>query len=335
MKARSGKYVSGFKEEKVAQVSLTDVTFKQYFPQLASTPSAPFYFQSVKDRPSDAEITADGKTEVRLVNTDNVVGPYNVLGMWNNSPYCYYFNNYLDGPHSDQETWILEKRGEVGVAERDKLKLRFGDRVTITNKNEQSGVIKLSRLIESYSNPNPDYLTMQNMPGEGVDYWTIEPYEEPERHGFLAGLGTVKKFQAVGEKSEGAPQTTLTIPEGYKILGGGARVNWSEPGNLLTASYPLNERTWIAASKAHGTKSDAYIDVWAIAIYDPNNQLDVKIFPEDSATSHWPSATATVGKGYVLTGGGAQAKWKVQGSLLTASYPIPLLRDQMSTQWVA
>jgi hypothetical protein len=75
--------------------------------------------------------------------------------------------------------------------------------------------------------------------------------------------------------------------------------------------------------------SPADIDVWAIAIHDPKNECEVKIFPKESAKAQHPSATATVPQGYVLTGGGAQANWNSKGSLLTASYPND------STGWVA
>ncbi len=170
--AKSGKYVSGFTPAPpglaLFSALSTDPTFIEYFPRLASTPSAAFYFQYVYYRPWDVEIDADGKTEVRLVSTDDGLGAYNVLGKWKDSDYCYYFNDYLEGPLSDQESWILEKS--------DKSKLRFGDRVGITNKAREVGPFPLSRLIESSSGgPYPDYLTMQNWPGEGVEYWTIEP----------------------------------------------------------------------------------------------------------------------------------------------------------------
>jgi hypothetical protein len=174
---------------------------------------------------------------------------------------------------------------------------------------------------------------MQNWPGEGVEYWTIEPCEDLERN--LTGLGSVKIFHAKGELAPHYPETTLTVPPGYKILGGGARVNWSEEGregregNLLTASFPKDARTWFAKSKDQGKDSEADIDVWAIAIHDPKNECEVKMFPRQSDPRQWPAVTATLPEGYVLAGGGAQANWKGAGSLLTASYP------DGSTGWVA
>jgi len=142
-------------------------------------------------------------------------------------------------------------------------------------------------------------------------------------------LGSVRIFHAIGDKRVPKPETILTVPDGYKILGGGARVNWSEPGNLLTASFPGDARTWIARSKEHVTSSPANVEVWAIAIYDPQNDYQVDIFQEESAKTNHPSASAGIPQGYVMTGGGARANWNLEGSLLTASYP------DGSTRWVA
>jgi phospholipase C len=155
----SGKYVSGFEEKEMnplIELASTDPTFIEYFPRLASTRSAPFYFQLVKDRPSAAEITADGKTEVRLITTDDGVGAYNVLGKWKDSDYCYYFNDYLEGEHSDQETWILKKD--------DESKLKFGDQVTITNKAKNSQLIQSADKL-TCSNQTPQYWIIEPLPG--------------------------------------------------------------------------------------------------------------------------------------------------------------------------
>jgi hypothetical protein len=139
---------------------------------------------------------------------------------------------------------------------------------------------------------------------------------------------TLKLFAASDSKADIA-QTTLTVPPEYKILGGGARVNWSGSGNLLTASFPKDEQTWVAKSKAHEYSDPSNIDVWVIALHDPSNEWEVDISSATSAPSPIPSSTATVGNGFVLTGGGAEAHWSTQGSLLTASCP------QGSTAWIA
>jgi hypothetical protein len=158
--------------------------------------------------------------------------------------------------------------------------------------------------------------------------------------------GSLRTFYAL---SPGAakPEGILTVPSEYKILGGGARVIWetgwiSPPaeGNFLTASFPQNAQTWVARAKYHETEpsfSLAYIDVWAIAIYDPDDEWEVRIFSETSSpAASWPNATAAVGEGYALTGGGAEAHYTGKGSLLTASYPsFTGNAYSVPTNWVA
>ena len=61
----------------------------------------------------------------------------------------------------------------------------------------------------------------------------------------------------------------------------GARVNWHGAGNLLTASFPsTSNNTWTAFGKDHGAgyRDPATITVYAIAIYDPDNIWEVKVF---------------------------------------------------------
>lgn len=58
----------------------------------------------------------------------------------------------------------------------------------------------------------------------------------------------LKVFSATGN-SASHPSTTLTVHPDFKILSGGARVNWNAPGNLLTACFPKDSQTWIAKAK--------------------------------------------------------------------------------------
>jgi hypothetical protein len=70
------------------------------------------------------------------------------------------------------------------------------------------------------------------------------------------------------------------------------------------------------------------MDVWTIGIYDPEDEWDVRIVNDTSTPSKRPSATAILGDGYVLTGGGAWVHWNGPGNVLTASYPE-------SKRWIA
>jgi hypothetical protein len=47
------------------------------------------------------------------------------------------------------------------------------------------------------------------------------------------------------------PGVRIEVPDGFRILGGGAKTNWEGAGNLLTASFPQDRHTWIAQGKDH------------------------------------------------------------------------------------
>jgi vibriolysin len=117
------------------------------------------------------------------------------------------------------------------------------------------------------------------------------------------------------------PSVQVTVPAGYKIIGGGAFDHWTGAGSLLTASCPLNVNTWYAAGKDHEVSAPATISAYAIALHDPNNVWDVTIKQETSSPAAHPQAVAVLPDGFVLTGGGAFVHWNGAGNLLTASFP--------------
>ena len=55
------------------------------------------------------------------------------------------------------------------------------------------------------------------------------------------------------------PWVQVTVPSGFKILGGGAVDHWEGVGSLLTASYPMSENIWYAAGKDHEQSDRASI----------------------------------------------------------------------------
>ncbi len=63
------------------------------------------------------------------------------------------------------------------------------------------------------------------------------------------------------------PEARITVPDGYKLVSGGARDNWNGEGNLLTASFPESDNTWIASGKDHKESSPASITAFAIALW--------------------------------------------------------------------
>jgi vibriolysin len=61
------------------------------------------------------------------------------------------------------------------------------------------------------------------------------------------------------------PSAMVAVAAGFMLVGGGARVNWTGAGNLLTASFPSGN-DWIASSKDHDISDPADISVFAIGI---------------------------------------------------------------------
>lgn len=130
----------------------------------------------------------------------------------------------------------------------------------------------------------------------------------------------VRQFSATGVTA-GHPAASVEVGPGYKIVGGGALVNWQGDGNLLTASYPESATRWTASAKDHSTSSPASITVWAIGLWDPDEQWDVRVTSATSATAGSPAGSVSIPPGYVLSGGGARINWSGAGNLLTASFP--------------
>jgi hypothetical protein len=122
--------------------------------------------------------------------------------------------------------------------------------------------------------------------------------------------------------SEGHPEARVMVPDGYKLLSGGAKVGSTEQGNLLTASFPEGNNTWRANSKDHVKSSHATLTVFAIAIDDPDDIWEVKVFQSHpSAAASQPHQEISVDSDYVMVGGGAQVNYSGDGNMLFASYP--------------
>jgi len=104
------------------------------------------------------------------------------------------------------------------------------------------------------------------------------------------------------------------------MTGGGAKVNWTSAGNLLTASYPIDQYSWEARNKDHMIVSPAAITVYAIGIRrrDGGTILESRIFKYSGPKAQHPSVS--VEPGFLLTGGGARVNWTGVGNILTSSY---------------
>lgn len=119
------------------------------------------------------------------------------------------------------------------------------------------------------------------------------------------------------------PTAVATLPFGYVLTGGGAFVNWSGAGNLLTASFPNGDMSWEARSKDHDISDPASITAYAIGLKHRTHKIKVVNTVQNATGDDAPHPTATVclGPGWALSGGGALDNWNGAGNLLSASYP--------------
>ncbi|MCX8489708.1 MAG: hypothetical protein ORN54_01425 [Cyclobacteriaceae bacterium] len=121
--------------------------------------------------------------------------------------------------------------------------------------------------------------------------------------------------------TQSAPSASVTIPTGYLLLGGGTKINWTAPGNLLVHSYPAGN-TWNSKGKDHLYSSPASITSYAIAIQDVNipgfGFLESAI---SSASQFSSSGTKTVGvtipSGWIVTCPGGRVSYGSWGRMLT------------------
>ncbi len=141
------------------------------------------------------------------------------------------------------------------------------------------------------------------------------PAEELKRH-----------LQIISRTSSRAahPSTFARLSSGYTLIGGGAKVNWSGAGNLLTQTYPLGN-TWRVKSKDHVIASPATITAYAIGIKNniPNfgsitasTTSKCKNFPAYKTGSVLDNSPRNTG--YGVTIGGAKITANGNGRLLTA-----------------
>lgn len=110
-------------------------------------------------------------------------------------------------------------------------------------------------------------------------------------------------------------EATLELPPGYKILGGGAAADVKqEPGNFLVASHPSVVGTgkaqrwgWHALIKHIGQISKVQHVIRVVALYDPADEWDVRIFNQSSAKLESNQGIKLApNDGYLFTGGGGK-----------------------------
>ena len=119
------------------------------------------------------------------------------------------------------------------------------------------------------------------------------------------------------------PQAVAILPPGFMLTGGGAFVDYTGSGNLLTASFPNSSSSWEARSKDHDIADPARITAYAIGLRSRTGvALQGIVQSATGAVAQHPMTQVALAPGWTLSGGGAIDNWSGNGNLLTASYPL-------------
>jgi hypothetical protein len=121
------------------------------------------------------------------------------------------------------------------------------------------------------------------------------------------------------------PNTSVSVPSNYLLIGGGAEVKYSGTGNLLVHSYPKGN-TWHVKSKDHQVADRATIKAYAIGIENisfPNvGHIETFCFTDDKYTSGgFISDRVFLERGWALTCPGAKTDFYGEGRMITGIYP--------------
>jgi hypothetical protein len=125
-----------------------------------------------------------------------------------------------------------------------------------------------------------------------------------------------------------SPSIYVQVPDGYTMVGGGGEARTAGPGQLLTATYPRDSRTWEVASRDHTNISPGTIIAYAIGI---KPRMEIEVISAMSGEESHPKATAQVSPGRTITCGGAFVHPHPSGiaNMLVENHP------EVSDKWFA
>ncbi|HEV2805120.1 MAG TPA: hypothetical protein VGW57_09345 [Chthoniobacterales bacterium] len=140
----------------------------------------------------------------------------------------------------------------------------------------------------------------------------------------------VQIFTATSVPSSDTPTVSVSLPPGYRLVGGGAQANYGSAGQFLITSAPLADLSgWQASSRWHLHSDPGTVIAFAIGIRLRAGaaSISTKLFHDTTANPQSrPEEDVGVGPGYSVIGGGASVSmgFATIGNLLTASYPKDL-----------
>jgi len=109
----------------LSELSL-DLGVAAYFPTLDKPQDrVTFYLQKSEERPHTGEVLKGDV--VKLITTDTNLASHIVLGAWDDSHNCYYYNDYLRGVNNTKQEWTIETSTSVNAV--------FGQTLALKNRH--------------------------------------------------------------------------------------------------------------------------------------------------------------------------------------------------------
>jgi hypothetical protein len=188
-------------------------------------------------------------------------------------------------------------------------------------------------------------LQSDDIPRDAATIKLVQQFKKVWHEDIYAVRLRLKRFESQSDKDAAACKHVLKLEQGYKIVSGGAAViggtDDQEAGHFLYESYPVKNTdgtwSWYASSREVGGRKDgpaqykARLAVAAIAVFDPNNEWDVKIFDETTGEEKRDQdKSVAIPDLYILTGGGVSQTYSEAAAVvpngattafLTASFP--------------
>lgn len=118
------------------------------------------------------------------------------------------------------------------------------------------------------------------------------------------------------------PRATATLPAGFSVVGGGAKVHWKGLGSLLVDSYPSGTRSWTGSAKDHLKSDPSTLTVYAIGLRRRDGKTPpIRIKQQTFERAAHPSGTVYTTPGWGLLGGGASVSKGGLGNMLVSLVP--------------
>lgn len=138
------------------------------------------------------------------------------------------------------------------------------------------------------------------------------------------------------------PNATVNVPSNELLIGGGAWDSYSNYGNMLVKSFPLNGDSWYAEGKDHRRADPGIITVYAIGIENisyPNIgylQVGYSAYPFRwiAAEPALKTTSVTIPSGWALTCCGGEAHYDYGfGRMISSIYPESNSKETLTARY--